>query len=179
MNFMIVDDSKLGKGCRCKETSLPTFVGPEFRLRIKSSGWFSWLESLLRVTFSAFIDRATGRKTCCLSPEVCFRRTSTVLRPFVIRYQKKHSPTHHPIIIQSLSASSIYHDPQHPPCSNYVLGNARLPVCCCRIYSRVCLLVVIGGVWAVYTLVVVQSCRWLICYHRCCTVSVFLITSHR
>jgi len=27
------------------------------------------------------------------------------------------------IIIQSLSASSIYHDPQHPPCSNYVLGN--------------------------------------------------------
>ena len=27
------------------------------------------------------------------------------------------------IIIQSLSGSSIYHDPQHPPCSNYVLGN--------------------------------------------------------
>jgi len=27
------------------------------------------------------------------------------------------------IIIQSLSASSIYHDPQHPCCSNYVLGN--------------------------------------------------------
>jgi len=27
------------------------------------------------------------------------------------------------IIIQSLSASSIYHDQQHPPCSNYVLGN--------------------------------------------------------
>jgi len=27
------------------------------------------------------------------------------------------------IIIQSLSASSIYYDPQHPPCSNYVLGN--------------------------------------------------------
>ena len=34
--------------------------------------------------------------------------------------------THPPtilIIIQSLSASSIYHDPQHPPCSNCVLGN--------------------------------------------------------
>ena len=34
--------------------------------------------------------------------------------------------THPPailIIIQSLSASSIYHDPQHPPCSNYVLCN--------------------------------------------------------
>jgi len=34
--------------------------------------------------------------------------------------------THPPtilIIIQSLSASSIYHNPQHPPCSNYVLGN--------------------------------------------------------
>ena len=34
--------------------------------------------------------------------------------------------THPPtilIIIQSLSASSIYHDPRHPPCSNYVLGN--------------------------------------------------------
>jgi len=27
------------------------------------------------------------------------------------------------IIIQSLSASSIYNDPQHPPGSNYVLGN--------------------------------------------------------
>jgi len=33
-----------------------------------------------------------------------------------------HPPTHL-IIIQSLSASSIYHDPQHPPCSNYMLGN--------------------------------------------------------
>jgi len=33
-----------------------------------------------------------------------------------------HTPTI-PIIIQSLSASSIHHDPQHPPCSNYVLGN--------------------------------------------------------
>ena len=34
--------------------------------------------------------------------------------------------THPPtilIIIQSLSASSIYHDPYHPPWSNYVLGN--------------------------------------------------------
>ena len=34
--------------------------------------------------------------------------------------------THPPtilIIIQSLSASSIYHDPLHPLCSNYVLGN--------------------------------------------------------
>jgi len=29
----------------------------------------------------------------------------------VSRAQKKHSPTHHPIIIRSLSASSIYHDP--------------------------------------------------------------------
>jgi len=29
----------------------------------------------------------------------------------------------HPPTIQSLSASSIYHDPLHPPCSNYVLGN--------------------------------------------------------
>jgi len=27
------------------------------------------------------------------------------------------------IIIQYLSASSIYHDPQHPPCSYYVLDN--------------------------------------------------------
>ena len=35
----------------------------------------------------------------------------------VSQYQKKHS------LIQSLSASSIYHNPQHPPCSNYVLGN--------------------------------------------------------
>jgi len=34
--------------------------------------------------------------------------------------------THPPtilIIIQCLSASSIYHDPWHPPCSNYVLDN--------------------------------------------------------
>jgi len=34
--------------------------------------------------------------------------------------------THPPtilIIFQSLSASSIYHDPLHPPCSNYMLGN--------------------------------------------------------
>jgi len=29
----------------------------------------------------------------------------------VSRYQKKHLSTHHPIIIQSLSASSIYYDP--------------------------------------------------------------------
>jgi len=32
-----------------------------------------------------------------------------------------HPPTI--LIIQSLSASSIYRDPQHPPCSYYVLGN--------------------------------------------------------
>ena len=44
-----------------------------------------------------------------------------LLEPFygttrVSRYQKKHSSTHLIlIIIQSLSASSIYYDPQHPP----------------------------------------------------------------
>jgi len=32
------------------------------------------------------------------------------------------------IIIQSVSASSIYHDPQHSPCSNYVLGNLFAPL---------------------------------------------------
>jgi len=40
------------------------------------------------------------------------------------RYQKKHSPTHtHPILIveHPLSTSSIYYDPQHPPCLIHVL----------------------------------------------------------
>jgi len=37
-------------------------------------------------------------------------------------YQKKHHPPTILIIIQFLSASSIYCDPQHPPCSNYVLA---------------------------------------------------------
>jgi len=43
------------------------------------------------------------------------------------------------IIIQSLSASSIYHDPQHPFCSNYVLGN--LFAQSLSMSSLVCLLV--------------------------------------
>jgi len=39
----------------------------------------------------------------------------------VSRYQKKHSPlTPIMIIGHSLSASSIYYNPWHPPCSNYV-----------------------------------------------------------
>ena len=56
--------------------------------------------------------------------------TTTVLWPFVRDYLGEPVPeetlTHPPtilIIIQSLSASSIYHDPWHPPCSNYVLRN--------------------------------------------------------
>jgi len=55
--------------------------------------------------------------------------TTTVLRPFcqttgVSQYQKKHSPTQ-PIqnINHPLSASSIYYNPQHPPCSIYVLDS--------------------------------------------------------
>ena len=40
------------------------------------------------------------------------------------RYQKKHSSTHTPPAHQpSLSSSSIYHKPQHHPCSIHVLGN--------------------------------------------------------
>jgi len=41
----------------------------------------------------------------------------------VSQYQKKHSPTHtQPIMVinHPLSASSIYYDPRHPPCSIYV-----------------------------------------------------------
>jgi len=37
------------------------------------------------------------------------------------RRKNTHPPTI--VIIQSLSASSIYRDRQHPACSNYVLGN--------------------------------------------------------
>jgi len=40
----------------------------------------------------------------------------------VSRYQKKHSPSHNYHGYQtSLSASSIYYNPWHPPCSIYVL----------------------------------------------------------
>ena len=55
--------------------------------------------------------------------------TTTVLRPFVQDYLGEPVPgetfTHAPIliIIQPLSASSIYYDPQHHPCSIYVLDN--------------------------------------------------------
>ena len=38
-------------------------------------------------------------------------------------YQKKHSHSPILIIIQLLSASSIYYDPQHPPCSIFVLDS--------------------------------------------------------
>jgi len=50
----------------------------------------------------------------------------TALSPGLPRWAGTRRNTHLPTIlitIQSLSASSIYHDPQHPPCSNYVLGN--------------------------------------------------------
>jgi len=48
----------------------------------------------------------------------------------VSRYQKKHSPTHTvtPIMVinHPLSASSIYYDPRHPPCSmEYEVEGAR------------------------------------------------------
>ena len=42
----------------------------------------------------------------------------------VSQYQKKHPSTHTPPAHQpSLSSSSIYHEPQHHPCSIHVLGN--------------------------------------------------------
>ena len=50
----------------------------------------------------------------------------TALCPGLPGWASTRRNTHPPtilMIIQSLSASSIYHDPQHPPCSNYVLGN--------------------------------------------------------
>ena len=50
----------------------------------------------------------------------------TVLCPGLPGWAGTRRNTHPPTIlitIHSLSASSIYHDPQHPPCSNYVLGN--------------------------------------------------------
>jgi len=50
----------------------------------------------------------------------------TALCPGLPGWAGTRRNTHLPtilIIIQSLSASSIYHDPQHPPCSNYVLDN--------------------------------------------------------
>jgi len=55
--------------------------------------------------------------------------TTTVFRPFVRDYPDEPVPeetfTHSPIliIIQPLSASSIYYDPQHLPCSIYGLDN--------------------------------------------------------
>jgi len=56
------------------------------------------------------------------------QHTTTILWPFVQDYPGEPIPedTHPPtilIIIQSSSASSVYHDPLHPPCSNDVLGN--------------------------------------------------------
>jgi len=50
----------------------------------------------------------------------------TALCPGLPGWAGTRRNTHPPtilIIIQSLPASSIYHDPQHPHCSNYVLGN--------------------------------------------------------
>jgi len=50
----------------------------------------------------------------------------TTLCPGLPGWAGTRRNTHPPtilIIIQSLSASSVYHDPQYPPCSNYVLGN--------------------------------------------------------
>jgi len=50
----------------------------------------------------------------------------TALCPGLPGWAGTRSNTHPPailIIIQSLSASFIYHDPQHPPYYNYVLGN--------------------------------------------------------
>jgi len=55
--------------------------------------------------------------------------TTTVLWPFVRDYPGEPVPEETfirssiLIVIQPLSASSIYHDPQHPPCSIYVLDN--------------------------------------------------------
>jgi len=54
---------------------------------------------------------------------------TTILWPFVWDYLGEPVPeetfTHSPIliIIQHLSASFIYYDPQHPTCSIYVLDN--------------------------------------------------------
>jgi len=58
--------------------------------------------------------------------------TTTVLWPFTAfcpalpGWAGTRRNTHPPtilIIIQSLSVSSIYHNPEHPPCSNYVVDN--------------------------------------------------------
>ena len=43
----------------------------------------------------------------------------------VSRYQNKHSPTH---TYHSLSASSIYCDPWHPPCTIYVTHSLFAPL---------------------------------------------------
>ena len=70
---------------------------------------------------------------CHLCPSLSSATTttaaSTVLRPFVRDYPGEPVPegtfTHSPILIINLpvSASSIYYDPYHSPCSVYVLDN--------------------------------------------------------
>ena len=78
--------------------------------------------------------RCNASLTCAI-PE-CFRdeflminntQNNNRFTPFVRDNPGELLPATHPptilIIIQSLLASSIYHDPYRPPCSNYMLGN--------------------------------------------------------
>jgi len=52
----------------------------------------------------------------------CFTALCPRLPGWAVTRRNTHPPTI--LIIQSLPASSIYHDPQHPPCSNYMLGKS-------------------------------------------------------
>ena len=74
-----------------------------------------------------------ARRRCCQEEHTSFSIQHThnnnhfmAICPGLPGWAGTRRNTHPPTIltiIQSLSASSIYHDPQHPPCSNYVLGN--------------------------------------------------------
>jgi len=95
----------------------------------------SWTHDLFDAQVIALLchaDQQRGNWQTQVSPgttTTTTTTTTTVLRPFVQDYLGEPVPeetiTHSPIliIIQCLSASSIYCDPQHPPCSIYVLDN--------------------------------------------------------
>jgi len=79
--------------------------------------------------FAYFISNISAKKiskSVLMSQSYNNNNNFMALCPGLNGWGGTRSNTHQPtilIIIQSLSASPTYHDPQHPPCSNYVLGN--------------------------------------------------------
>ena len=108
------------------------------RLGHRSFIWYkNWYDGQQLVSYSqshtkmkqpVYIEQSGPRLARLLAWPQCsvHNNNNNRLRPFVRDYLGEpvpgETPTHrpdHPIFI----TSSIYHDPQHPPCSNYVLGN--------------------------------------------------------